>query len=90
MVDRGVVREGAWADLLVFDPATVGPGTVELRYDMPAGAGRLCSDPTGVEHVFVAGREIVRGGTEVTGELPGQVLRSGRDTRTVRVADVAY
>jgi N-acyl-D-aspartate/D-glutamate deacylase len=90
MVDRGVVKEGAWADLFVFDPTTVGPGQVEMRYDMPAGAGRLCSDPTGVEHVLVAGREIVRGGTEITGDLPGTVLRSGRDTRTVRVSDVPY
>jgi N-acyl-D-aspartate/D-glutamate deacylase len=88
LIDRGVVREGAWADLFVFDAATVGPGRVEMRYDMPAGAGRLFSRPTGVEHVFVAGTEIVDAGGEVTGELPGQVLRSGRDTRTVRVADI--
>jgi N-acyl-D-aspartate/D-glutamate deacylase len=88
LVGRGVVCEGAWADLLVFDPATIGPGTVEMRYDMPAGAGRLFSNPTGVEHVFVAGSEVVTGGSRFTGELPGKVIRSGRDTRTVRVSDV--
>jgi N-acyl-D-aspartate/D-glutamate deacylase len=88
LVDRGFVRQGSWADLLVFDASTVGPGSVEMRYDMPAGAARLYSSPTGVEHVFVAGTEIVTGGGELTGELPGRVLRSGRDTRTVRVADI--
>ena len=36
----------------------------------------------GVDHVFVNGVEIVRGG-EHTGQLPGNVLRSGKDTRTV-------
>jgi hypothetical protein len=38
----------------------------------------------GVERVFVAGSEIVRGG-ELTDERPGSVLRSGTDTRTVTV-----
>jgi N-acyl-D-aspartate/D-glutamate deacylase len=87
LVGRGVVCEGAWADLMIFDPATVGPGRVEMRYDMPAGAGRLFSNPTGVEHVFVAGVEVVGRRGVVTGDLPGKVLRSGRDTRTVRVSD---
>jgi N-acyl-D-aspartate/D-glutamate deacylase len=90
LVDRGVLRPGAWADLVVFDARTVGPGQIEMRYDMPAGAPRLYSTPTGVEQVFVAGTRVVRDGGQLTGELPGQVLRSGRDTRTVRVADVPY
>jgi N-acyl-D-aspartate/D-glutamate deacylase len=90
LVDRGVLRPGAWADVVVFDARTVGPGEIEMRHDMPAGAPRLYSIPTGVEHVFVAGSQVVRDGGQLTGELPGQVLRSGRDTRTVRVADVPY
>jgi N-acyl-D-aspartate/D-glutamate deacylase len=90
LVDRGVLRPGAWADLVVFDARTVGPGEIEMRHDMPAGAPRLYSTPTGVEHVFVAGTPVVSDGGQLTGELPGQVLRSGRDTRTVRVADVPY
>src|SRR5262249_21978285 len=84
---RGVLRPGVWADLVVFDASEVGPGDIEMRHDMPAGASRLYSIPTGVEHVFVAGTRVVRDGGQLTGELPGQVLRSGRDTRTVRVAD---
>jgi N-acyl-D-aspartate/D-glutamate deacylase len=90
LVDRGVLRAGAWADLVVFDASTVGPGEIEMRHDMPAGAPRLYSAPTGVEHVFVAGIPVVSDGGQLTGELPGRVLRSGRDTRTVRVADVPY
>jgi N-acyl-D-aspartate/D-glutamate deacylase len=90
LVDRGVLRPDAWADVVVFDARAVGPGEVQMRHDMPAGAPRLYSTPTGVKHVFVAGTEVVGDGGQLTGELPGQVLRSGRDTRTVRVADVPY
>lgn len=46
-----------------------------------AGAGRLYAEPDGLDHVFVAGRQIVCEG-EFTGEIAGRVLRSGRDTRT--------
>jgi N-acyl-D-aspartate/D-glutamate deacylase len=90
MVGRGVVANAAWADLFVFDPATVGPGHIEMRYDMPGDAGRLYSEPIGVAHVFVNGVEVVRDGRTVTDALPGRVLRSGTDTRTVRAADVPY
>jgi N-acyl-D-aspartate/D-glutamate deacylase len=80
--DRGALAEGAWADVVVFDPATVGPGPERTRTDLPDGAPRLYADARGVEHVLVNGTEIVRGG-ELTGSLPGHLLRSGRDTRTV-------
>jgi N-acyl-D-aspartate/D-glutamate deacylase len=90
IVDRGIIREGAWADLFVFDPALIGPGRVEMRTDLPGNAERLFSTPTGVGHVFVNGVEVVRDGTDLTGALPGRVLRSGLDTRTVRPMDVAF
>jgi N-acyl-D-aspartate/D-glutamate deacylase len=83
--ERGRVAEGWRADLVVFDPATVGPGTVQLRADLPAGSSRLYAEPTGVAHVVVNGEEIVRDGTP-TGATPGTVLRSGRDTETVHAA----
>ena len=79
--DRGVVREGWKADLVVFDPETVGTAPVRMRYDLPAGAGRLVADAAGVEHVFVNGVPIVHGG-RLTDQRPGALLRSGRDTRT--------
>jgi N-acyl-D-amino-acid deacylase len=65
--DRGEVRPGAFADLVVFDPATV-------------AARATFGDPhqfaAGIEHVFVNGVAVVSGG-EHTGALPGHVLRNG-------------
>lgn len=80
--DRGRIAEGWCADLVVFDPATVAPGVVSTRYDLPAGAGRLYSEPEGIVHVVVNGRSLADHG-QLTGELPGTLLRSGRDTETV-------
>jgi N-acyl-D-aspartate/D-glutamate deacylase len=83
LVDRGVIAEGAHADLVVFDPQTVGRGPTYQRYDIPGGSDyRLYADALGVDHVFVGGVQIVRDGAH-TGARPGTVLRSGRDTRTV-------
>jgi N-acyl-D-aspartate/D-glutamate deacylase len=81
---RGRLAEGAIADVVVFDPATVASGPVYTRHDLPGGAGRLYADAIGVEHVVVNGTEIVRGGKH-TGALPGTILRSGRDTKSVEV-----
>jgi N-acyl-D-aspartate/D-glutamate deacylase len=80
--DRGVLREGAVADLVVFDPDRVGRAPVETRNDLPGGASRLYAEAVGVEAVVVGGEEIVRGGS-LTEARPGRVLRSGRDTKTV-------
>jgi len=82
--DRGVVREGSHADLVLFDTATVGTDEVRLVEDLPGGTARLFAGSRGIERVFVNGRPIVTAGA-TTGELPGTVLRSGRDTRTVPV-----
>lgn len=80
--DRGVLRPGARADVVVFDPDTIGVGPVHTRYDLPGGAGRLYAEAEGIAHVLVNGVEIVRG-KELTGQRPGTLLRSGRDTDTV-------
>jgi N-acyl-D-aspartate/D-glutamate deacylase len=82
--DRGRLAPGWRADLVVFDPETIGCGPTYTRFDLPAGAGRLYADALGIDHVLVNGVEIVRGG-EHTGALPGTVLHSGRDTETVEV-----
>jgi N-acyl-D-aspartate/D-glutamate deacylase len=82
LIDRGELREGAKADLVVVDPDRVGTGPVVRADDLPGNSWRLTSAPEGVQHVFVNGLEIVRGG-ELTNALPGRVLRSGKDTRTV-------
>jgi N-acyl-D-aspartate/D-glutamate deacylase len=85
LTDRGRIAEGWIADIVVFDPTTVDSGPVELVPDLPGGTSRLYADAVGVEKVFVNGRLTVDGGKS-TGELPGTVLRSGRDTETVSVA----
>ena len=81
LVDRGRIEVGAHADLVVFDPATVASAPARARHDLPADGLRLYAEAIGVDHVLVAGTEIVRHG-EVTGALPGTVLRSGVDTTT--------
>jgi N-acyl-D-aspartate/D-glutamate deacylase len=80
--NRGRVAPGWRADVVVFDPASVGPGRVVTRDDLPGGAGRLYSEADGIEHVVVNGQPVVEKGI-LTGELPGALLRSGRDTDTV-------
>jgi N-acyl-D-aspartate/D-glutamate deacylase len=82
--DRGVIAEGAHADLLLFDPETVASEPAEERHDLPGGALRLYAGAVGVEQVVVGGETIVeRGG--LTGAQPGTLLRSGVDTDTVTV-----
>jgi len=79
---RGQVRVGAWADLVVMDPTTVGPGPFRTVADLPSGAKRLVTDAVGVPHVIVNGRPVIRDGALVGG-TPGRLLRAGRDTATV-------
>jgi N-acyl-D-amino-acid deacylase len=58
---RGYLREGAWADVCVFDPLTVGPGPMRRVRDFPADGERLTAEePTGVRHVLVNGTPIRR------------------------------
>ncbi len=82
--DRGERREGMAADLVVFDAERVDRGPVESRADLPGGASRLYAEALGVDAVVVAGIDVVRSG-KLTGERPGRILRSGRDTLTVNV-----
>jgi N-acyl-D-aspartate/D-glutamate deacylase len=82
--ERGRLEVGWHADVVVFDADEVGLGATYTKFDLPAGAGRLYADANGVEHVLVAGVEIVRDG-EDTGQRPGTILRSGKHTDTVTV-----
>jgi N-acyl-D-amino-acid deacylase len=78
--DRGYLRQDAWADVVVFDPATVGPGAVRRVRDFPGNAERLTADaPTGITHVVVNGVPIRRDGSMVAAALearPGRIVRS--------------
>ena len=82
LVDRGTVAEGHHADLVVFDPATVGAENARLVDDLPGGTARLTAGSEGVVRVYVAGVATVEDG-KPTGATPGRVLRSGADTVTV-------
>ncbi len=79
--DRGRLTEGAYADVVVLDPDTVASEDMRMQLDLPGGAARLYCGATGIEHVLVNGRAIVRDG-ELTDERSGTLVRSGRDTRT--------
>ncbi|MFE0401654.1 amidohydrolase family protein [Streptomyces nigra] len=80
--ERGRVQEGFHADLVLFDPERIAAGTATLVHDLPGDSPRLDSKALGVHAVWVNGVEAIRDDT-VTGAVPGRVLRSGRDTRTV-------
>ncbi len=76
--DRGELREGAFADVVVFDPVTVGPGPIRRVRDFPADGERLTADqPTGMIHTFVNGVAVVTDGRLVdsaTKDRPGQLV----------------
>jgi N-acyl-D-aspartate/D-glutamate deacylase len=74
LYDRGLIREGLNADLVVFDPATVTPNMPELLHDLPAGAARLKQTASGVEATIVNGKTLLRRNVP-TGNLPGHLVR---------------
>jgi N-acyl-D-amino-acid deacylase len=67
LVERGLIREGYWADLALFDPRAVAEAST---YDEPHQYA------IGVAAVIVNGVVVVEDGTH-TGALPGKVLRRG-------------
>ena len=72
--DRGLVREGMAADLVVFDPDTVAAEMPEVVDDLPSGARRLVQRTRGIAATVVNGEVLLREGKH-TGALPGQLLR---------------
>src|SRR5438270_9394162 len=78
ITDRGLVKEGLAADLVAFDPDTVGVTELERVWDLPAGADRLIARSTGVERVWVNGTAIRQDGADIAGARPGKLLRGGR------------
>jgi len=72
--DRGLIREGMNADLVVFDPDTIVQDMPELINDLPAGAPRLKQTATGISTTVVNG-EVLLENNEHTGNLPGRLVR---------------
>ncbi|MBT2398386.1 amidohydrolase family protein [Streptomyces sp. ISL-100] len=80
--ERGRIEEGFHADLVLFDPERIEAAPATLVHDLPGDSPRLDSKAIGIVSVRVNGVEAIRD-DQVTGAVPGTVLRSGRDTRTV-------
>jgi len=83
--ERGELREGWHADIVIFDPNQVARGEVYTREDLPGGCMRLYADACGIHNVIVNGREIIREGTYL-GSPAGVILRPGKDTYTVKIS----
>ena len=79
--DRGILRPGAKADIVVFDSETVAPGPVRRVRDFPADGDRLTADnPTGILHVLVNGMPIQEDGASRAAtmeERPGESVIQG-------------
>jgi N-acyl-D-aspartate/D-glutamate deacylase len=72
---RGTLAPGHAADLLLFDPATVGRGPKRRVFDLPGGAPRLHTDGLGVHGVWVAGRQVADADGRTGAARPGRLLR---------------
>jgi N-acyl-D-aspartate/D-glutamate deacylase len=75
--DRGTIRPGNVADLLVLDPDGLGVEPIALKRDFPADAARLVFGARGYHRSIVGGQVVLRDGVH-TGALPGEVIRAGR------------
>ena len=73
--DRGRIAVGAYADLLLFDPQTVGVSRPRRVFDLPGGDTRLVRDPQGVAGVWVNGTRVVEDNVALgDGKRPGKLL----------------
>jgi N-acyl-D-amino-acid deacylase len=73
IADRGTLRPGSWADMMIFDPDAIGPWKKEFTHDLPGGVGRFRAWGQGVHATIVNGQPIVLKG-ELTDRLPGQLV----------------
>jgi N-acyl-D-amino-acid deacylase len=78
--DRGRLQPGAWADMILFDPDTVGRGPKRRVHDLPTGASRVDTPPVGLHGVWVNGTQVAdpQGPVQLN-RMPGSVLRNFSD-----------
>jgi N-acyl-D-aspartate/D-glutamate deacylase len=74
--DRGRLVTGAWADLILFDPATVGRGPKRRVFDLPSGASRIDTPSVGLHGVWVNGMRMV--------DANGPIRDAGRPGKLMR------
>ena len=74
LTDRGLLKEGNAADVIVFDPETIGPNMPEVVHDLPSGARRLKQTAQGIKTSIVNG-EVFLQDNEHTGSQSGRLLR---------------
>jgi N-acyl-D-amino-acid deacylase len=74
--DRGTLREGMAADIVLYDSTTVKSLPSEILYDLPANEWRRVQKAEGYKHILVNGVETFQDGT-CTGATPGTLLRNG-------------
>ena len=72
--DRGLLRTGYAADLVVFDERTVKPQLPTVEHDLPGGARRLVQKADGIAATVVNGVVAIENG-EATGNAAGIVLK---------------
>ena len=72
--DRGTLLPGSWADMMIFDPDSIGIESKQVVHDFPGGDGRWSARPSGFKATIVNGVPLVVDG-ELTGALPGRVVR---------------
>ncbi|HEX2646585.1 MAG TPA: amidohydrolase family protein, partial [Candidatus Dormibacteraeota bacterium] len=75
LYDRGLLRPGLAADIVVFDPKTVNCGKEEVVHDFPAGGWRVKEPAQGILYTIVNGQVLLED-KQHTGALPGRVLRN--------------
>jgi N-acyl-D-amino-acid deacylase len=73
--DRGLIRRGMAADLVLFDPSTIRECEPEMVQDLPANEKRFIQKAVGIEMTLVNGEVLVEKGKH-SGALPGSVLGS--------------
>ena len=79
--DRGLLAPDRPADVVLFDPDSVGASALTRVYDQPAGQDRLVSQAQGIQAVIVNGTVIREDNADAVGPddgLPGEMLRGGQ------------